>query len=87
MPLSSAQSGFRKVFALLVLSLAFGVVSTYADNVVTGTLEKVDTSAKTVAVKTADGTETVVKFTGKTTRMVRKMSPTRPISLARKAGM
>jgi hypothetical protein len=36
-------------------------------NVVMGTLDKVDAGAKTVAVKTADDTVTVVKFTAHTT--------------------
>jgi hypothetical protein len=36
-------------------------------NVITGTIEKVDSGAKTVAVKTADGTVETVKFTEKTT--------------------
>jgi hypothetical protein len=36
-------------------------------NVVTGTVEKVDSGAKTIAVKTADGTVETVKFTDKTT--------------------
>lgn len=36
-------------------------------NVVTGTIEKVDSGAKTIAVKTADGTVETVKFTDKTT--------------------
>jgi hypothetical protein len=36
-------------------------------HVVTGTVEKVDAGAKTIAVKTADGTVETVKFTDKTT--------------------
>src|SRR5258706_14860951 len=36
-------------------------------HVITGTVEKVDAGAKTVAVKTADGTVETVKFTEKTT--------------------
>jgi hypothetical protein len=36
-------------------------------NVITGTIEKVDSGAKTIAVKTADGTVETVKFTDKTT--------------------
>jgi Cu/Ag efflux protein CusF len=36
-------------------------------NVVTGTVEKVDSDAKTIALKTADGTVETVKFTDKTT--------------------
>ena len=67
MQLRSVRSCLRTVFPLLLFSLAFVVPSAHADKVVTGTLEKVDTGAKTVTVKTADGTEDVVKFTGKTT--------------------
>ena len=36
-------------------------------SVVTGTIEKVDSATKTIAVKTADGTVETVKFTEKTT--------------------
>lgn len=57
----------RTVIPLFLFSLAFAVPAARADDVVTGTLEKVDTGAKTVTVKTADGTENVVKYTGKTT--------------------
>jgi hypothetical protein len=67
MPSSSVRSGLRSALPLLLLSLAFAVPSAHADNVITGTLEKVDTGAKTITVKTADGTEEVVKYTGKTT--------------------
>lgn len=38
-----------------------------SSNVVTGTIEKVDSGGKTIAVKTADGTVETVKFTEKTT--------------------
>jgi hypothetical protein len=38
-----------------------------SSNVITGTIEKVDSGAKTIAVKTADGTVETVKFTEKTT--------------------
>ena len=64
---SSIQSSLRTVLPLLLLSFVFAAPCARADNVVAGTLEKVDTGAKTVTVKTADGTEDVVKFTGKTT--------------------
>jgi len=66
MPLRSV---LRTVLPLLLFSLAFAAPAARADadNVVTGTLEKVDTGAKTVTVKTADGSEHVVKYTGKTT--------------------
>jgi len=36
-------------------------------NVVTGTIEKVDTGVKTISVKTADGTVETVKYTDRTT--------------------
>lgn len=66
----------RRVFRLhvqLVMALlamfclaSFGAAQS-STNVVTGTIEKVDTGAKTVAVKTADGSVETVKFTEKTT--------------------
>jgi hypothetical protein len=46
---------------------AQGMAGAKKSNVVMGTLDKVDAGAKTVAVKTADGTVTVVKFTAHTT--------------------
>jgi hypothetical protein len=55
---------------LLLLALCFAVAVARADDVthvVSGTIEKVDAGAKTIAVKTADGTVETVKFTGKTT--------------------
>jgi len=67
-----SSSPFRVVFQV-VLSLAamcFVAVRASAQtstNVVTGTIEKVDSGAKTIAVKTADGTVETVKFTDKTT--------------------
>jgi hypothetical protein len=84
MPLNSA---LRTVLALFLFSLAFAAPAAHADagNVVTGTLEKVDTGAKTVTVKTADGTEDVVKYTGKTTADGAK-SVARPADLAGKEG-
>lgn len=51
---------------LAVCCLAFAATAGATD-VVTGTVEKVDTMAKTIAVKTADGTVTTVKYTEKTT--------------------
>jgi len=63
----SLSSVLRSVLPLLLFSLALAVPAVRADDVVTGTLTKVDTGAKTVTVKTADGTEHVVKYTGKTT--------------------
>ena len=55
---------------LILTSLCFVAISKGAQsssNVVTGTVEKVDSGAKTIAVKTADGTVETVKFTDKTT--------------------
>ena len=75
----------RTVLPLLLFSLAFAAPAARADNVVTGTLEKVDTGAKTVTVKTADGTEDVVKYTGKTTADGAK-SVTHATDLAGKEG-
>ena len=58
--------GSRVVLA--VAALCFAAASLAAQtNVVTGTVEKVDSGAKTIAVKTADGTVETVKFTEKTT--------------------
>lgn len=62
---------FRLRFpALALLALCCMAASLRAQgstNVVTGTIEKVDSGAKTIAVKTADGTVETVKFTDKTT--------------------
>ena len=49
-------------------------------NVITGTLEKIDSGVKTIAVKTADGAVETMKFTDKTTVPEREL-----ISPARKA--
>lgn len=58
--------GSRVVLA--VAALCFAAASLAAQtNVVTGTIEKVDSGAKTIAVKTADGMVETVKFTEKTT--------------------
>src|SRR6266849_7764835 len=58
-------------FQALVLVAACCVAASYGSqgstNVITGTIEKVDSGAKTIAVKTADGTVETVKFTDKTT--------------------
>jgi hypothetical protein len=59
---------FVALFGLL--ACAFLVSATRAagaTDVITGTVEKVDRGAKTIAVKTADGTVETVKFTEKTT--------------------
>ncbi|HKW31491.1 MAG TPA: hypothetical protein VJN92_00690 [Candidatus Acidoferrum sp.] len=66
--MSSTLSRLR--FPLSLLALCFIATSLGAQgstNVITGTLEKVDSGAKTVAVKTADGTVETVKFTDTTT--------------------
>src|SRR5258705_6679887 len=65
---SVLQVQLRAIFVIIVASLA--IASSHAQNpthVVTGTIEKVDAGAKTIAVKTADGTVETVKFTDKTT--------------------
>ena len=60
------RAGFYVVVALF--AMCFAVASVRAQTgVVTGTVEKVDSGAKTIAVKTADGTVETVKFTDKTT--------------------
>jgi hypothetical protein len=56
--------------SLALLALCFAVAVARAEgvtHVVSGTIEKVDAGAKTIAVKTADGTVETVKFTEKTT--------------------
>jgi len=62
------QASHRAV--LVLLAACFAIATARADevtHVVSGTVEKVDAGAKTVAVKTADGTVETVKFTEKTT--------------------
>lgn len=59
-----------RFYALALIALCCITASLRAQsstNVITGTLEKVDSGAKTVAVKTTDGTVETVKFTEKTT--------------------
>ncbi len=56
--------------ALVLLAACFTIAVARAQNpthVITGTVEKVDAGAKTIAVKTADGTVETAKFTEKTT--------------------
>lgn len=57
--------------AVLLLAAICHVTAARSDqastNVIMGTIEKVDSGAKTIAVKTADGTVETVKFTEKTT--------------------
>ena len=65
---SRFRVGLQAVFSLAVLCFAaISVVAQSSTNVVTGTIGKVDSGAKTIAVKTADGTVETVKFTEKTT--------------------
>src|SRR5258706_12699161 len=57
-------------FVLALFAICFVAVSARAQgstNIITGTVEKVDSGAKTIAVKTADGTVETVKFTDRTT--------------------
>ena len=62
------QARFRVVLVLLVACLAMAVARAQnPTHVITGTVEKVDAGAKTIAVKTADGTVETAKFTEKTT--------------------
>jgi hypothetical protein len=59
---------FQVVLALVVLCcVGVSQNAEASTNVITGTIEKVDSGAKTVAVKTADGTVETVKFTEQTT--------------------
>ncbi len=55
---------------LVLLAACFTIAVARAQNpthVITGTVEKVDAGAKTIAVKTAEGTVETAKFTEKTT--------------------
>lgn len=61
------RAAFHAVVALVAMFFAVASVRAQASGVVTGTVEKVDSGAKTIAVKTADGTVETVKFTDKTT--------------------
>ena len=55
-------------FSLVALCcVALSLTANAAPDVVTGTIDKVDSGAKTIAVKTADGTVQTVKFTDRTT--------------------
>ncbi|PYU02100.1 MAG: hypothetical protein DMG38_01495 [Acidobacteria bacterium] len=60
--------GFRVVLALVAMCcVAAAQAAQVSTNVITGTIEKVDSGAKTIAVKTADDTVETVKFTEQTT--------------------
>src|ERR1700740_3240271 len=64
----SLQASLR--IALVLVAACFAIAAAHAQNpthVISGTVEKVDAGAKTIAVKTADGTVETVKFTEKTT--------------------
>jgi hypothetical protein len=62
------QARLRVVLVLLAACFAIAVAQAQnPTHVITGTVEKVDAGAKTIAVKTADGTVETVKFTEKTT--------------------
>jgi hypothetical protein len=65
---SPFKVGIQVVLAMVVLCFVAASQGTEtSSNVITGTIEKVDSGAKTIAVKTADGTVETVKFTEKTT--------------------
>jgi hypothetical protein len=53
------------LFAILCAS--GGLAASKAKHAIIGSIETVDKTAKTVAVKTADGTVETIKWTGKTT--------------------
>ncbi len=66
------SSSFQVLLRIIMVLVAacFLIAASRAQNpthVITGTVEKVDAGAKTIAVKTADGTVETVKFTEKTT--------------------
>jgi hypothetical protein len=62
------QTPLRAVLVLLAACFVVTVARAQdVTHVVSGTIEKVDAGAKTIAVKTADGTVETVKFTDKTT--------------------
>lgn len=66
--MSPNSSKLRVLSLLLALGLFLALSPrASATDVITGVIEKVDSAGKTIAVKTADGTVTTVKFTEKTT--------------------
>ncbi len=67
MSLSLIKLRFEALVLVGVCCVATSYGSQGSTNVITGTIEKVDSGAKTIAVKTVDGTVETVKFTDKTT--------------------
>jgi len=67
MSLSLIKLRFLALVLVAVCCVAASYGSQGSTNVITGTIEKVDSGAKTIAVKTVDGTVETVKFTDKTT--------------------
>jgi hypothetical protein len=65
--MSSRIFKLRFQVAVVLAAIFCAIASQAAQNVVSGTIEKVDSGAKTIAVKTADGTVETLKFTEKTT--------------------
>lgn len=53
----------RAILALIALAFVIGVQAARASNVITGTVDKINVTSKTIAVKTADGTVHIVKYT------------------------
>jgi len=62
------RAGLQLILAFVATCcLAASLGAQNSTNVITGTLDKVDSGAKTISVKTADGTVKTVKFTDETT--------------------
>ena len=62
-----SRTGLQVVLALAISFVAVSLAAQTSGNVFTGTIDKVDSGAKTISVKTADGAVKTVKFTDKTT--------------------
>jgi len=58
---------FQYLALVVLCSIATSLRAQGSTNVITGTAGKVDSGAKTIAVKTANGSVETVKFTDKTT--------------------
>ena len=67
MSLSLIKLRFQALVLVAVCCVAAFYGSQGSTNVITGTIEKVDSGAKMIAVKTVDGAVETVKFTDKTT--------------------